>query len=353
MESHEAMDHVTIPENAVNIDKTMKSLTKGVESVQKPDTTATKNKQSCYRCKICPYLTLRKPYLVKHMQQKHGFSTIKVSENSSYSDTFENNDCVQLEDTLSYDGTEYSCKVCSFRTTHLNLFNLHQEVHKEVEKDIYQCTQCKFNTEVVEALQEHELTHKKTVLFTCPKCDYASRLKCNLKAHLKIHENQSKSVKFHCEICNNFESSYYSAFVRHIRNKHDANEVFKCITCPYIAGSKEHLKNHEKNHESNEDATLFRCEQCDFVTYNEHTIKRHVHRHIERRKEGDEVIVKEIAGETEIVWFCCNMCEFRSKEQRYVILHKKVHARIDEFNKKAAMMIQSKSEEAKNILKDS
>lgn len=36
-----------------------------------------KPKADMFQCKVCPYNTLRKPFLDKHMQQKHGFSEVK------------------------------------------------------------------------------------------------------------------------------------------------------------------------------------------------------------------------------------------------------------------------------------
>lgn len=308
------------------------------EQAKDPEQKETLNKninKSCFQCMICPYNTFRRPFLDKHLQQKHGFSKVKVGKMDIKEIKYVKS---QAE---SDDDTEYGCELCHFKSKYLNLLNIHQESHKNANEEVYQCTQCAFHTEDVTTLRDHENTHKNLVLLNCPHCDYATRQKCNLNSHMIVHEDPVKLQKYNCATCKKFVSCHYSALLRHIKLKHGTDVVvFKCDICSFTTKVQRHLWNHQKVHGGQSDVPMFKCEKCDFATYNQQTIQKHVQRHEEREKEGDEVRIKEQGEDKETVWFCCNKCDFRAKDQRYVILHKKVHTRIDEINKLGENILQ-------------
>lgn len=75
-------------------------------------------------------------------------------------------------------------------------------------------------------------------------------------------------------------------------------------------------------------------------------------KHKERQEKGEELIIKEIDGVTQVVWFCCDLCEFRTRYPRFVIRHKKVHARADEINRMAEAIVYGKGKVTENSVID-
>ncbi|KAH1005916.1 hypothetical protein HUJ04_006817 [Dendroctonus ponderosae] len=167
-----------------------------------------------------------------------------------------------------------------------------------------------------------------------------------MRTHVKIHVDRINMEKFECKFCDSFSTTNKNSLYKHVSLNHkDTMKMYECDVCPYATPYKAHLGSHRKTHMDPTELPIYHCEICDFETRYSATIQRHVNKHKERNETGDaELIVKEIDGVSQTVWFCCDLCEFRTKDQRYVILHKKVHARADEINRKGEEIVFGKPE---------
>ncbi|KAL7012914.1 hypothetical protein ACKWTF_015104 [Chironomus riparius] len=121
----------------------------------------------------------------------------------------------------------------------------------------FQCKICQMYLKTFNYLSKHQKTHDKK--FQCTICDKKFPVKYLMLKHVKnVHENPKS---FKCEICNagfNQKVSLNKHQILHIKNR---PKPFKCDKCGYATDCKHSLKGHLKTHERKVD----RCEKCNKV----------------------------------------------------------------------------------------
>jgi len=66
--------------------------------------------------------------------------------------------------------------------------------HSKQQKTIFECSECKFNTNTKSNLRSHMLTHKQTALLKCNICgDFKCKRQSELKRHCKVKHGRSES----------------------------------------------------------------------------------------------------------------------------------------------------------------
>ena len=116
-------------------------------------------------------------------------------------------------------------------------------------------------------------SHIDKVKFKCDNCEVKFSTKKNLERHIKsIHQG----LKFSCHICN-YEATTTKnwSLHTHIKVMHKAitEAQFKCEYCEVEFSIKNSLRVHT---ESVHFDAAFPCQNCDYVTANECTLRNHM-----------------------------------------------------------------------------
>lgn len=156
-------------------------------------------------CDLCPQSFNQKRHLVSHLRRVH----LKLRP--------------------------LNCKVCEFKTFHLQSYKCHQQLH--VAK-----TECKICHKKVADLQNHLTTHVKK--FACSVCNYRTAWKKTYENHQRVH--LGKSV---CPICKKQVVSLNVHLKTH-------GPLATCQICQKKIKSM-NLKAHIKRHK------IQKCSDCD------------------------------------------------------------------------------------------
>jgi len=118
-----------------------------------------------------------------------------------------------------------------------------------------------------------EGTTKVSKVFKCPSCPYESKLKGNLKQHVKrVH---LKIVDIRCSQCD-ASFSFKGDLNRHIKAVHDKIKDISCDKCDASFSKKGGLTQHMKAvHNKIKD---FKCDRCDVSCSKRGNLTKHVKR---------------------------------------------------------------------------
>lgn len=156
------------------------------------------------KCINCSYTSRYKTNLVYHIL-KHG--TVTSASNSSFSQ-------VRM----------YKCDSCNYQSRYKNNLADHQSKHKSGSgTDLYMCdSHCKTTTNLTdhqiahESPQgetykcDHQLIRTKTQKFRCNDCDFETKYRKNIIAHVFRHKNASQIKEYNNDE-NDFESDKNNA----------------------------------------------------------------------------------------------------------------------------------------------
>ena len=124
-------------------------------------------------------------------------------------------------------------------------------------------------------------------LFKCNQCEYATRKKWNLDAHVRVHTGEKPYVCPHCE----YRCADHSTFSRHQR-VHSDDKPFACQHCDYRTRLRSSLVVHELTHTGEKP---FACQHCDYRTRQKSSLVAH-----ERKHTGEKP-------------FACELCDYRGR----------------------------------------
>ena len=99
-------------------------------------------------------------------------------------------------------------------------------------------------------------------------CSYATDRKFNLTVHMRTHVEQKP---FKCPICEK-EFTQKNNLERHLLTHETDTPRFECEICHKTFAHKESLAVHMNEHNGVE----FKCEKCEYTTYDARNLKRHV-----------------------------------------------------------------------------
>ncbi|CAH1969367.1 unnamed protein product [Acanthoscelides obtectus] len=253
-----------------------------------------------YECTLCIFKTVTKNYLIKHMATHSDTVSSKLITCTHCNATFKSG--ASLDDHIvrkhpdfitNIDRKIYECTECSYKTTVKNNLNKHVTVNHVTDSDrkSFSCILCDaiFKTDVSldnHLIKKHPITSTSVTRKTlqCPKCDYTTVLRSHLNRHMLKHPDIESSYKPRlCPHCNkSFKSKV--ALDAHIVRRHPefitsvTNKLHECGECMYKTTNKCHYVRHILTH--SETSTCNRCKHCNKTfklkaTLHDHVIKNH------------------------------------------------------------------------------
>ncbi|XP_074030863.1 uncharacterized protein isoform X1 [Leptinotarsa decemlineata] len=215
----------------------------------------------------------------------------------------------------------YQCEKCPFQTKHKYSIETHNSnlhgTSSQLKK--FSCEKCKYETNSISCMKKHYIwkhsgfaekkTEKKDL--ECESCDYKTKKKYLLIAHLRIHQSSTELVMYKCPLCP-YQSKHKCGVSNHMVRHKSVSEtrMFKCELCSYKSKWSHCLRNHIKVHEKNsEHVTIRKCEICEFTTNNIYSLETHMKSHQAKTKRT----------------FTCYTCGHQTKEKTSLAYHMLVH----------------------------
>nr|CAI5823498.1 unnamed protein product [Callosobruchus analis] len=243
-----------------------------------------------YECTECSYTTSFKSNFNKHFRVMHPEtgsckSLVRCSQCDAKFTNKESLDDHVVEKHPNFTHQLYECTECIFKTTMKHMFYRHSSLHSKsssnsepcheslnsktaldehivkthpnlsvsVGKKIFECPQCDFKAIGKRYLNNHMLTHSKTMshykLSTCKHCDATFRKKTSLNDHI---------IRKHPESATSVDSA-----------------VYKCTKCTYKTILRNDMEKHMSVH-SEKPPKLTTCSHCNSTFVNKRMLDAHV-----------------------------------------------------------------------------
>ncbi|BET00001.1 Hypothetical protein NTJ_12817 [Nesidiocoris tenuis] len=165
-------------------------------------------------------------------------------------------------------------------------------------------------------------SRRQSANFSCPHCDFTSRLARTLYKHVKSHANLEIT---NCPIC---EAKFddIESLIGHVNADHKAR-TYSCIHCcrvfPKFGILKIHMATHKKE-------LKFKCEKCDFKTHRRLNLQRHMKRFHSRSYKCTQCSYKtgalsrlkaHLSVHNEEKLHACALCPYKTKWERCLQQH--------------------------------
>lgn len=214
-------------------------------------------------CDYCPYKTVVKGNLIRHIKQKH------------LPRDYESNKCSKCNKS-------YSCKATLL--SHSRVCGLSQDLKRSL---MLSCDYCEYKTLEKCNLAKHikfiHLIQYKSN--HCDKCGKSFSFRTTLLKHSKIcglsKDLKRSMMRFSCDQCK-FKSHEKTSLIGHIESKHLPRDhtLFKCSKCKKIFSHRSSLNKHSKicgKPENIRDSMkLFSCNECKYKFYMKSNLVRHM-----------------------------------------------------------------------------
>ncbi|GFO02203.1 Zinc finger protein 84 [Plakobranchus ocellatus] len=137
---------------------------------------------------------------------------------------------------------EFSCDTCPKKFKSAKVFHRHSALCKINSEISYPCPTCGLSFSTKQKLERHERgSHTGEKPFQCTECSCRFAMKCDLAAHMKVHD-QKRSRLFQCHVCGKtFFERYY--LPRHML-QHQGIKNFSCQHCGDLFTTNYGLKKH-------------------------------------------------------------------------------------------------------------
>lgn len=215
-----------------------------------------------YQCNICGKLLACEAWYTEHMKShpsKRPFKCLKCNYSSNRRHNLQTHMKVHEDGKVHRQPRKFlharelakslqgvKCTKCDYRSNRKHNLKTHMKIHedgkqhrpprrpwklaKSEEDDLqpaqsqdqlqkYLCNVCGEQQTCKAWFAEHMKTHSDQWPFKCPKCDYRSNRKNNVKIHMKVHE-EGEHVK--CTMCD-YQTKFSSNLKSHMRRKHNIN----------------------------------------------------------------------------------------------------------------------------------
>ena len=161
-----------------------------------------------------------------------------------------------METSLYYEISEillflFPCDLCDYKATVKENLHRHVKVVHEVNELIY-CSDCDFKTKNKNSLQSHKKLFHSVIQkkFKCNICTFETIHKNHFISHTNNHQlSLEERAKFQCTYCDH-KATEKGNLRRHIKMKHQVNEMIYCIHCDFKTKNKDSLRNHKKRYHS-------------------------------------------------------------------------------------------------------
>ena len=236
--------------------------------------------------------------LYSHMKHEHGDGPDKVNCDICH----ESIKATQLQAHKNRKHQHFICTLCNkFFEYKQNLYSHYSKEHQVfcIKGERFACHICKKTQETMDELISHlKEDHQIKDEHPCFKCELPFPTKTLLAIHLMnlhghkekdaaimlgtikvVGENKIDNRKFSCEIClRKFSSEKsLSGHKKQFHEKHD----FKCDQCDFTTYENYRLKFHKMH--KHEKGTRFPCDQCSYASNFRATLDRHVKEQHEKR----------------------------------------------------------------------
>ncbi|KAG2464787.1 ZFAT protein, partial [Polypterus senegalus] len=203
----------------------------------------THTREHLYYCSQCSYSSITKNCLKRHVIQKHSNILLKCPTEG-----------------------------CEYTTPDKYKLQAHLKIHTELDKRNYNCPVCMKSFPEDRLIKSHIKTnHPGLKPFKCSLCDYATRSKSNLKAHMNRHNTEKTHL---CDMCGKKFKSKSTLKSHKLLHTADGRQ-FKCTVCDYTAAQKPQLLRHMEQHAY---FKPFRCAHCHYSCNISGSLKRHYNR---------------------------------------------------------------------------
>ena len=178
------------------------------------------------QCRLCPYIAPRSARLKKHMEVKHLWLRI-ARDLCDYTSTAKSN--LKKHKQQIHEQLKYTCIYCGKIFINKHCFKRHINfIHLNLPRPILSCPECGKSFIDKNTLKRHTNEHLG-VSYPCERCEYKTKVKSNLKHHMKSHHE--KREWFLCDLCE-YKGSR-KGLRGHKESKH-AGKTFKCHICEYV-----------------------------------------------------------------------------------------------------------------------
>ncbi|EHB14675.1 Zinc finger protein ZFAT [Heterocephalus glaber] len=252
----------------------------------------THTREHLYYCSQCHYSSITKNCLKRYVIQKHSNILLKCpTDGCNYSTPDKYKLQAHLKVHTELDKRSYSCPVCEKSFSEDRLIKSHIKTnHPEVSmstisgvlgrwvqlkgligKRAMECPYCDFYfMKNGSDLQRHIWAHEGVKPFKC-LCEYATRSKSNLKAHMNLHSTEKMRL---CDMCGKKFKSKGTLKSHKLLHTADGKQ-FKCMVCDYTVAQKPQLLWHMEQQAS---FKPFRCAHCHYSCNISGSLKRHYNR---------------------------------------------------------------------------
>nr|XP_046255777.1 zinc finger protein ZFAT-like isoform X2 [Scatophagus argus] len=242
---------------------------------------------------------------------------------------------------------DLECQYCGKLFWYKVHYNVHVRTH--TKEHSHYCSKCSYSSITKSSLKRHQIQKHSGLLLPCsnPGCKYTTPDKYKLQAHLRMHQDQGKSVacpvcqhsypehrlKYHmktshpdtlpmqgkglmvqraekCPYCDSYFLKNSSDFQRHIW-AHQGLKPYVCSMCDYAGRSRSNLKTHMNRHNTER---RHLCDLCGKKFKSKVTLKSHRLSHTDEGKR-----------------FQCSECDFTSASKPSLLRHMEQHAEFKPF----------------------
>ena len=217
------------------------------------------------QCQICTYIAPRIVRLKRHMEVTHqglrlvcGFCKYTSTESSN----------LKRHIQSVHEGLKHTCKHCNrIYSEKRNLKKHIANVHLKKPRPKFSCNECNKEFHDRHKLKMHTSVHLG-LSYPCEKCGYQAKLLSNLNQHTKNHHEEKKW--YLCHSCD-YKGSKKGLRV-HTESKHGST-LFKCDQCEYVSRRDAYLKRHVKGQHGTD---MFNCVLCDFSCHSKSQLQHHI-----------------------------------------------------------------------------
>ena len=223
---------------------------------------------------------------------------------------------------------ENTCHLCDRKFDTQQKFDYHLKTHDSVKR--YKCDHpgCDKSFMQYHHRENHKTTHTGVSKYLCFKCGKEFRQECNLKAHLKIHDNDNKK-SFKCTFHDCEKSFKLNSSLRCHKKIHEKDKnTSQCPECGKKFSQRSSFRTHFQTHFRDPENRPFKCNQpgCERSFYQERSIKYHKST---AHGIGEPIVKKELPSS-----YVCDFCQKSFKLQSLLKQHILIHIEVEQQNRK-------------------
>ncbi|KAJ8939010.1 hypothetical protein NQ314_011260 [Rhamnusium bicolor] len=211
------------------------------------------------------------------------------------------------------------CKYCTYETENIDDLDNHILTHDQKSQDLEE--ECEDIIVLV-----NDMPSKKRVkpnvpeTYSCPYCKYVTKRKHDLPKHLLTHCTPETTTIYRCSQCP-YETKRKNDMPKHmlahctdvVTERETTIQKYKCLNAQIVhikLKEKSDLPKHLLCHKPCEEVPLYKCDYCVYVTKRKGDLPKHILNHKEH---------------ADIKLFSCSECDYKTKRKNDLHKHMLVH----------------------------